>query len=533
LGNTYTTGSITANCTVTATFTQNNHTVTPDAGTGGSLSPATPQTVAHGSSTSFTVSPSEGYAIDSVSGCSGSLSGNTYTTGAITANCTVTASFTLNNYTVTPSAGTGGSLSPDTEQTVAHGNNTSFTVSPSEGYAIDSITGCGGSLSGNTYTTGAITANCTVTATFTQNNYTVTPDAGTGGSLLPDTEQTVAHGNNTSFTVSPSEGYAIDNVSGCGGSLSGNTYTTGSITANCTVTATFTQNNYIVTPDAGTGGSLSPATPQTVAHGSSTSFTVSPSEGYAVDSVTGCGGSLSGNTYTTGAITANCTVTASFTLNNYTVTPSAGTGGSFSPDTPQTVAHGNNTSFTVSPSEGYAIDSVSGCGGSLSGNTYTTGAITADCTVTASFTLNSYTVTPSAGTGGSLSPETPQTVNHGNSTSFTVSTDLGYAIENISGCGGSLYDNTYTTDAIAEDCTVTATFVSIQACSQEPVQLNFGDYDSIKSEVSIESDGIVELGEGDRVIYTAPIIHFLPGFSAGMGSTMQAKAEAVSCFGAE
>ncbi len=39
---------------------------------------------------------------------------------------------------------------------------------------------------------------------------------------------------------------------------------------------------------------------------------------------------------------------------------------------------------------GHSIDSVSGCNGSLSGNTYTTGAITADCTVTASFQKNFY-----------------------------------------------------------------------------------------------------------------------------------------------
>ena len=31
---------------------------------------------------------------------------------------------------------------------------------------------------------------------------------------------------------------------------------------------------------------------------------------------------------------------------------------------------------------------VTGCGGTLAGDTYTTGAITGDCTVTASFALN-------------------------------------------------------------------------------------------------------------------------------------------------
>ncbi|MCI5140612.1 MAG: hypothetical protein D3909_02565, partial [Candidatus Electrothrix sp. ATG1] len=57
----------------------------------------------------------------------------------------------------------------------------------------------------------------------------------------------------------------------------------------------------------------------------------------------------------------------------YTVTPSAGSGGTISPDSPQTVAHGATTSFTVTANTGYSISSVDGsCGGTLSGNTYTT-----------------------------------------------------------------------------------------------------------------------------------------------------------------
>ncbi|MBL4585187.1 MAG: Ig-like domain-containing protein, partial [Pseudomonadales bacterium] len=45
-------------------------------------------------------------------------------------------------------------------------NTTSFTVTPNGGYNIANVTGCAGSLSGNTYTTGAINAACTVSATF-------------------------------------------------------------------------------------------------------------------------------------------------------------------------------------------------------------------------------------------------------------------------------------------------------------------------------------------------------------------------------
>ena len=73
---------------------------------------------------------------------------------------------------------------------------------------------------------------------------------------------------------------------------------------------------------------------------------------------------------------------------SHTVTPSVNPagGGTISPDTPQTVLDGRTLSFTLTPDAGQAIASVDGtCGGSLVGTTYTTAAITADCTVEVSF----------------------------------------------------------------------------------------------------------------------------------------------------
>ena len=69
----------------------------------------------------------------------------------------------------------------------------------------------------------------------------------------------------------------------------------------------------------------------------------------------------------------------------HTVTPVAGAGGTIAPSTPQIVNDGATTVFTVTPNSGFAINTVTGCGGNLAGNTYTTGPITADCTVNASF----------------------------------------------------------------------------------------------------------------------------------------------------
>jgi hypothetical protein len=155
---------------------------------------------------------------------------------------------------------------------------------------------------------------------------------------------------------------------------------------------------YTVTPSvSGSGGTINPATPVSVQSGTTASFTLTPAAGYTVASVGGtCGGTLNGNTYTTKAVTADCTVVAAFSGGTtYTVTPSvSGSGGAINPVTPVSVKSGTTTSFTLTPSSGYSVASVTGtCGGTLSGNTYTTKAVAASCTVIAAFTAASQPLT--------------------------------------------------------------------------------------------------------------------------------------------
>ena len=307
-------------------------------------------------------------------------------------------------------------------------------------YLCSALVACGGGSSSASTT--AVTA------------YTITTTASTGGSVTPGST-TVNSGQTAKFTVSASNGYTVQSVTGCGGTLSGNTYITGPVTVNCTVNASFMPITYAVTANAGPGGTITPPS-TTVNSGQTDKFTVSASNGYTVQSVTGCGGTLSGNTYITGPVTANCTVNASFMPITYTVTANAGPGGTITPPS-TTVSSGQTTTFTVSANSGYAIQSVTGCSGTLAGTTYTTGPINSDCTVSTSYKPITYTVTSTASSGGTITPPST-TVNAGQTTAFNVIADSGYAIQNITGCGGTLSINIYTTGIIAENCSVTADF---------------------------------------------------------------------------
>ena len=188
---------------------------------------------------------------------------------------------------------------------------------------------------------------------------------------------------------------------------------------------------HTVTPSAGANGSLNPATPQTVNHEFTIQFTVTPASNYHIDTVSGCGGSLVGSTYTTGAVTADCSVTASFAINQYTLTYSAGSNGTITGTSPQTVNYGaSGTAVTAVPSTGYHFVNWSDAS---TANPRTDTNVTGDISVTANFAINSYTLTYTAGSNGTITGTSPQTVNYGASgTAVTAVPNTGYHFVNWS-----------------------------------------------------------------------------------------------------
>src|SRR5690606_24210167 len=130
-------------------------------------------------------------------------------------------------------ASAGGSIAPGSVA-VGHGETTTFTLSPQVGYRIAAVTGCGGALAGDIFTTGAISGACVVQATFERILIATTAIPGVGGSITPSS-QNVPYGDAAAFVITPASGFAIGSVSGCAGTLSGNTFTTQPLTAACTL----------------------------------------------------------------------------------------------------------------------------------------------------------------------------------------------------------------------------------------------------------------------------------------------------------
>jgi hypothetical protein len=117
-------------------------------------------------------------------------------------------------------------------------------------------------------------------------------------------------------------------------------------------------------------------------------------------------------------------------------------------------ANATNASYNISMS----ADSM------LAVDTDSTCATPADLPIAASMVLSlvlpTFTVTPSAGANGTITPNTPQNINAGVSTQFSVTPSLGYSAAMSGTCGGTLVGTTYTTSAITAACTVIANFIN-------------------------------------------------------------------------
>jgi 6-phosphogluconolactonase (cycloisomerase 2 family) len=157
--------------------------------------------------------------------------------------------------------------------------------------------------------------------------------------------------------------------------------------------------SYTLTYSAGANGSITGSSPQTVIAGSSGSaVTAAPNAGYHF--VQWSDGSVA-NPRTDTSVNADLNVSASFAINSYTVT-SVATGAGTINSASISVSYGDTATFTLTPTGQASILSVQGCGGTLAGNIYTTGAITADCTVNATFVLLQVTVATKSGGGGAM-----------------------------------------------------------------------------------------------------------------------------------
>ncbi|MEI7792412.1 MAG: InlB B-repeat-containing protein [Candidatus Berkelbacteria bacterium] len=389
-----------------------SHTLTYSAGANGSIVGTTPQTVADGGNgTQVVATPAAHYHFVSWSDAYPTA---TRTDLNVTGDITVSATFAIDTYTLTYSANANGSIVGTTPQTVNYNANGSQVVAtPASHYHFVSWS--------DAYPTAArtdlaVSANITVSATFAIDTYTLTYSANANGSIVGTTPQTVNYGaNGSQVTATPAAHYHFVSWS--------DAYPTAArtdlvVTGNITVSATFAIDTYTLTYSANANGSIVGTTPQTVNYNANGSQVVAtPASHYHFVSWS--------DAYPTAArtdlaVSANITVSATFAIDTYTLTYSANANGSIVGTTPQTVNYGaNGSQVTATPAAHYHFVSWS--------DAYPTAVrtdlnVAANITVSATFAIDTYTLTYSANANGSIVGSSPQTVNYGANGSQVVAT---------------------------------------------------------------------------------------------------------------
>ncbi len=462
----YTFTNVIAGHSIAASFAMTTHTITASVSGGhGSIDPSGAVSVNDGADQSFTMTADPGYHLSGLTVDSSPVTPvSPYTFSAVAIDRTIVASFSINVYTVTASAGDHGSIAPSGSVSVNYGTDQAFTITPSIGYHIADVLVDGGSVGAvSSYTFTNVQAGHTIAASFAIDTFTIAASAGAHGSISPSGAVSVNYGADQAFTITANTGYHIADVLVDGGSVGAvGSYTFTNVQAGHTIAASFAINVYTITASAGSGGSIEPSGAVSVNYGQTPTFTMTPDPGYHVLDVLVDGASVGGvSSYTFTAVQTDHTIAASFSMNTYTITVSAGSGGTISPPGPVTVNYGDSQTFTITPSPGYhivdvVVDSVSQ--GVVTSYTFTN--VQASHSIAATFSINVYTITATAGAHGSITPSGDVSVNYGTDQSFTIAPDDNYHVLDVSVDGSTVGAvGSYTFTNVQTTHTISASFL--------------------------------------------------------------------------
>lgn len=116
--------------------------------------------------------------------------------------------------------------------------NESVSFTPDEGFYLDEVTGCPGTLDGLTFTASPVATSCTLTVNFARHEYTVSVTTTAGGTV-DDDNLLVLHGESPQIAIHPDSDYRIASAQGCPGQLQDVVYTLAPVETECDLAISF------------------------------------------------------------------------------------------------------------------------------------------------------------------------------------------------------------------------------------------------------------------------------------------------------
>ena len=468
---------------VDVAFSLNRYTVTATAGAGGSISPSGTSEVLCGDNWSCAITPDEGYYIDylTVDGEQQPAQGSWLFTD-IQADHTITATFAQYGYTVTTTAGTGGSVTPAGTSNVTYGESLTVTVTPDDCYHTDSVF-VDGVYSGalTEYTFSGITADHTLSATFVRDSYTVTTTAGAGGSISPSGTSAVLCGDNWSCTITPDECYQIDSVF-IDGVYSGalTEYTFSDITAGHSIDVIFIPIEYNLSLSVYLDGEEVLMDEVMVTCGDSTWLEVPVFDCYHIDSMSVNGEWIEPvELYTIAFMDMDYAAVAYLSADRFYVATSVQGNGTVSPSDTIWASCEEDITLTFTPATGWYVQSLVVDGqnlGTPANNSYTLLSISANHDVEVIFAINQYIITSSVEpvNAGQITPYGAQVYSYGDSVTYFIHPFPNYQILRVEVDGEEVGNaDSYTFSFVDDHHTIVAYFesVGIDEVEQHPIDI--------------------------------------------------------------
>jgi hypothetical protein len=431
-------------------------TLTYTAGLNGTINGTSPQVVGcNGSGSAVQAVPDNCYVFVN---WSDSNIANPRTDANVFGNITVTANFAMDTFMLNTSSTDGGNVSVPGEQGPYNYNCSQIVdieATPDSCYFFVNWSGTGvdaGMVAapGNASTTINMSHSYSVQANFAIYQYNLNYSAGAHGAIAANASQIVNCGSNgLPVTAVADACYHFVNWSDLN---TANPRTDNNVLGNIAATANFAINTSTIRYINGSNGTINGTPVQVVNCGiNSTQVTAAPDACYHF---VRWNDSRTDNPRSDLGTSVNQTFIASFDIDTFTLTYNAAAGGSITGTTPQTVNCGaDGTQVTANPAACYHFVNWSD---GLATAARIDPNVPGDITVTANFAIDQFTLTYTAGTGGTINGTTPQTVNcSANGSAVTAVPDAGYNF--LSWSDGEANASRTDTNVLG-DITVTANF---------------------------------------------------------------------------
>ena len=332
------------------------------------------------------------------------LTGTKYTTGTIEGDLVLYGKYTAEDCAIDYALGTGNEYAdaavPEADIVKYDSTYTAKNANTYDGYTFD-----GWYLSedctGDKYTSGTVNGSFTLYGKYTANDYTVVyhivGDNSIEGLVVPSND-TVKFGS--SYTAKDANEYDGYTFNGWYSSrdLSGQRYTTGTISGNLDLYGEYVANNQTVHYELTNANEKTDATvPANETVKFDSAYTAKDANTYTGYTFTGwyTNSNLTGTKYTSGTIKGDLTLYGKYTANNCTINYQAGSGNEYADavfPTSETAKYDSDfTPATANTYEGYTFDGWY-TNEECTGDKYTGGKIAGDLTLYGKYTANDQNV---------------------------------------------------------------------------------------------------------------------------------------------